>query len=191
MKTLQDIQAKPRFARGFSLVEILTVIAIILVLATIIIGALGAVKKTQAKKETSVRLARLKLGIETYASDNNGQYPIGDDALSGPVYEALSGDFTGNGISRGQEPEGEIYWPELLNLKSGLVRRVGGKLLVVDAYLNSFRYRSGVDLQGEPVPEARNPLEFDAWSVGADGLPNDPNVDSNLQSDETKDDIWK
>jgi len=176
-------------AKGFSLVELLTVITIIIILAGIVIGALTQVNKTRAKKETSVRLQRMKLGIENYASDNSGIYPIGDDVLSGPIYKALSGDFTGTGVTKGTDPEGQTYWPELLNVNSGVVAKVAGEFVIVDAFFNSFRYRSALDLQGEEVPEARN-TDFDVWSLGPDGKPADPTVDSNLKNEETKDDIW-
>jgi len=177
--------SKQRQARGFSLVELLTVITIIVILAGIVIGALTQVNKSRAKKETTVRLQTLKKNLEDYSSDNGGVYPIGDDVLSKPVYKALSGDFSG----RGDEPTGEIYWPQLLNSKSGLVKKEGGEFVIVDAFLNSFRYRSAKDELGKEVPEARN-TDFDAWSLGPDGLPTGRNVDSNLKNEETEDDIW-
>ncbi len=176
-------------ARGFSLVELMTVITIIVILASIVIAAVSAVNKTNARKETIVRLARMKNGIENYASDNSGIYPFSNDVLSREVYKALSGDFTGRGTTSESPPEGQTYWPELLNKNSGLVRKINGEFVIIDKYNNSFRYRSGTDLQGSSVPEARNE-DFDAWSLGPDGEPSGENIDSNLKSEETEDDIW-
>ena len=99
----------------------------------------------------------------------------------------MSGDFTGRGED---EPEGEIYWPELL--KEGgsvLVGKNNGLRVILDGYGQSFRYRSAIDQEGNAEPKAKNP-DFDIWSVGPDGLPSDLNIDSNLQSEETIDDIW-
>ncbi len=173
-------------AQGFTLVELLTVVTIIVILAGIVMGAVSSVKKVQAKKETKVRLATLHNKLEDYTSDNGGIYPVGDNVLSKPLYNALSGDFTGTG----EEPTGEVYWPELLNKKASLIKREGGEVVIIDAYLNSFRYRAELDINGEEVSEAKN-QGYDLWSLGPDGEPSDLNIDSKAQSDKTEDDIWK
>jgi prepilin-type N-terminal cleavage/methylation domain-containing protein len=173
-------------SRGFTIVELLTVILIIVILATLIMGALNKVQELKARKFTTVNRKNIELHLESYFTDN-GFVPVGENVLSTEIYKALSGDFTGRGED---EPEGEIYWPELL--KEGgsvLVGKNNGLRVILDGYGQSFRYRSAIDQEGNAEPKAKNP-DFDIWSVGPDGLPSDLNIDSNLQSEETIDDIW-
>lgn len=174
---------------GFTLVEVLTVVTIIVLLAGIVIGSLGAVRKMQAKKETSVRVSMMKKSVEDYASDNDGIYPLETDGTyARNTYKVLSGDLSGV-QDKAESNYGEIYWADLLNPKTGLTRRIGPSLVIVDAYQNPMRYRRGTDASGNEVEQARN-VDFDVWSTGPDGLPRDENVDSNLENEETVDDIW-
>ncbi|MGJ8695014.1 MAG: prepilin-type N-terminal cleavage/methylation domain-containing protein [Verrucomicrobiaceae bacterium] len=177
-------QTRP--SRGFSLVELLTVVVIIVILATLVIGAVNKIKKSQDEKFTRTNRQNIAMHLESYAADNNGIYPVGENVLSMPVYQALSGDFTGRLEG---EPEGEIYWPELLKEKSNLIGKYNGQRIIIDGFGESFRYRSAVDIEGNEDPMARN-ADFDIWSIGPDGLPSDLNVDSNLDNEETVDDIW-
>lgn len=172
--------------RGFSLVELLVVISIIAILATIAIVAATQVKGKQAEKLTRVRIKDASNRVEEYANDNNGLYPVGDDISSSIIYNALSGDFTG----QGDDPTGQVYWSELLQNDPNLVGTLSNEKVILDGFGQSLRYRSGRDEQGEIDPAARNDGSFDLWSIGKDGLPAGLNVDSNEETDETQDDIW-
>lgn len=169
------------------MVELLTVITIIVILASLVMGALNGARKLQAEKQTRVNLAAINMHLESYFSDNSF-YPVGTDASSKALYTALSGDFTGRGE---EDPEGEIYWPELLKTgKNALVGRLNGERIILDGYGDSYRYRSALDADGNDDPRAKN-ANFDIWSVGPDGKPTSIDVDSNLDNEETLDDIWK
>lgn len=179
-----------RLRRGFTLIELLTVITIIVVLAAIVIMATGKVSKLQAAKETSVRLASAKNHLESYASDNGDSYPIetGGTTFTYTLYKVLSGDLSGTGDQ--EQTFGEIYWPELLNQQSGLVRLLPQGFVIADGFNNSFHYRSGTDASGNQDQQARNP-DYDLWSTGRDGLPQGSNLDGNVQNQQTQDDIWE
>ena len=179
------LKTSRRFSKGFTLIELLAVVSIIVILATIVIGALNVVKKQNAAKQTRVTLKRVASDLELYYNDAQF-YPVGDDVFSEILYTSLSGDFTGRGEGA---PEGYTYWPELLIEKSPNVGQRNGKRIILDGYGQSIRYRSALDADGEEVQEAKN-ANFDLWSVGLDGEPADPNVDSKLKSEETNDDIW-
>lgn len=179
------IKSSRTLSRGFTLIELLAVVTIIVILATIVIGALSSVKKKQAASKTEVILKRTALELENYYNDNQF-YPVGEDVFSEILYNSLSGDYTGRGEG---EPEGTIYWRELLVEKSPDVGQRSGKRIILDGYGQSIRYRSSLDAEGNEVQSARN-SNFDLWSIGADGEPADPNVDSNLESEQTTDDIW-
>lgn len=58
-------------ARGFTLVELLTVIAIIGILATILIPAVGGVRKSAAMTKSSSNLRQIGLGYQGYSTGGN------------------------------------------------------------------------------------------------------------------------
>ncbi|MGC6464538.1 MAG: type II secretion system protein [Akkermansiaceae bacterium] len=171
---------------GFSLIELLVVISIIVILAGIGLATFNKVKKNQAIDLTKVRLKYATLKLEEYANENNGLYPVGDDASSSILYNALSGDYTG----QGEPPTGPTYWKELLDDDPSLVGVSSGKRVIFDGFLQSLRYRAARDENGDLVPNVKNDGSFDIWSVGPDGEPSDFNVDGTAESEFTKDDIW-
>lgn len=142
-------------------------------------------KKKQDAKQTRVLLGDASQKLQSYRTDN-GFFPVGKDVFSEILYTSLSGDFTGRGEG---DPEGEIYWRELLVDGSPNVGQRGGKRIILDAYGQSIRYRSALDEEGNIVEEAKN-AEFDLWSVGLDGEPSGANVSSKLKNEQTEDDIW-
>lgn len=78
--------------RGFTLIEILVVVSIIVILIAILLPALSGVRKQAQATNTQAELNSLKAAIEIYATAFNGAYP-------GPVREdvvANSTDFNAN-----------------------------------------------------------------------------------------------
>ncbi len=172
---------------GFSLIELLVVVAIIVILAGIVIGALTKVNKNKDAAQTKVTLKNIRLKLEEYASDNNGIYPVGEDSSSAAVFRALSGDPTG----RGGPPTYDVYWSELNNNKNpALLGTVQGKKVILDGFGNTIRYRAALDANGELVQDVKNDADFDLWSTGPDGEPSDLNTPGTLENEQTKDDIW-
>ena len=177
-----------RATRGFSLIELLAVVSIIVVLAGIVIGALLQSRKGQDKKKTRVTINRASLELERYFNDNQ-YYPVSEDVFSEVLYTSLSGDYTGRGEG---EPEGFVYWKELLvkDLKDNPdVGQRNGRRIIMDAYGQSLRYRCALDSEGNPDAAAKN-ADFDLWSIGPDGEPSGDNIESTLQNEQTLDDIW-
>ncbi|MBT8045192.1 MAG: type II secretion system GspH family protein, partial [Verrucomicrobiae bacterium] len=64
-------------APGFTLIELMVVIAIILVLSTIVIGGLGWYKRKAAVGKTEVLVASIDRALEDYKLDN-GFLPEGN-----------------------------------------------------------------------------------------------------------------
>jgi len=179
--------AARKHRQGFSLVELLVVIAIIVILAGIVIIAVKRVSEKQDVAQTKVTLKNISLKLNEYANDNNGIYPVGDDASSAAVFRVLSGDLTG----QGDAPTGDVYWSELNNERNpALVGTVQGKKVILDGFGNSIRYRAARDADGELVEDVKNDGDFDLWSTGPDGEPSDLNVSGNLINEQTEDDIW-
>ncbi len=175
-----------RQSRGFSLIELLVVVSIIVILAAIVIGALQKVKIAQNIKLTKTRLKNIALKLEVYANENQGVYPVGEDASSAILYNVLSGDFTG----QGQEPTGEVYWKELTRVDPNLVGESNNRKVIIDGFLQPYRYLSALDIDGREVENVKNDGSYDLWSVGPDGEPKDLNTNPNVENEQTKDDIW-
>ena len=93
---------------GFSLIELLVVVSIIVILAGITINVMSSVNRKRDASTTSKNILMVRTKLEAFYNEQ-GYYPVGQDATSACVYKALSGDPTGQGAN----PTGTIYWPEL------------------------------------------------------------------------------
>ncbi len=188
MKYISSNSPVRRVRPGFSLIELLVVVAIIVILAGITIGVMVRVNKKRDIDQTRTTLQMIRLKLEDYAAEHNGIYPVGQDATSAIVYKALSGDFTG----QGQNPTEPVYWPELNDDRNpALVGVLQGNRVILDGFGQSFRYRAALDQNGNPVQNVRNDGDFDLWSIGPDGEPSDINTSGNLDNEQTQDDIWQ
>ena len=181
MKTTQSPAAQRRGDRasGFTLVELLTVIAIIVLLVGITIGILGFATKKGALSKAEGQLALIVSGLQRYEKefgefpepvDNSGKGKGGAKAL----YQALSGDGDNHlvlaGAEGGSPSSGKVGSSEeplvegidpLAN-KHGLV---SNDLALVDPFGHYWRYRKHVE--GDPGDETRNKT-YDLWSIGDD-----------------------
>ncbi len=181
---------------GFTLIEILVVLSIIVILAAISITGFNMVQEKQNRKTTEVRIKLLETKLEEYKLDN-GTYPNsniagvgqtnGDEKSSQAIAVALSGRNL-----QGAYPDGndvykpKIYWSKLKPDNDQLVGdKKTVKMAVLDAYGQPLRYRvTEEDGDGNKTSESVNP-DFDLWSIGPDGETNKTNPDA----DENADDI--
>jgi prepilin-type N-terminal cleavage/methylation domain-containing protein len=179
---------------AFTLVELITVIAIIALLAGLVVAGTGFAKERQASEKAKVQIALLSKAIEEFKADM-GFYPGDldntpvDGNVSKELYQALfkdGYDYTNTSSpSSTWDKATRIYLPELdpRNNKLGWVTRTtsdtpGDNLDILDPWGSGYRYRKGSD--------AQNP-DFDVWSMGKDGKTNATNPDTTL--DENRDDI--
>jgi general secretion pathway protein G len=160
---------------GFTLVEVMVVIAIIVILAALVIGGTGFVKESQDKKKAQVQIALLSKAIEEYKLDM-GAYPgTADTDVNGDVseqlYQALFKD--GYDYTNPASPPApwtkatKIYLPELdprtskmkwVDVSTAVDPPIS--LKIKDPWGANYRYRIGTN--------AQNP-DFDLWSLGKDG----------------------
>ncbi|MFU8892621.1 MAG: type II secretion system protein GspG [Luteolibacter sp.] len=169
---------------GFTLVELIITISIMVLLAGLIVGGFAFVRDKQARSTAEIQIALLSRGIDEYKLDM-GTYPgmggtseFGGDATaangenSQVLYQALfyqGWDFVDQGRPNGWESHAatQIYLAELdpINNTQGWLNPVTGanplpNLRIIDPWGNPYRYRVGSN--------AMNP-DFDLWSVGKDG----------------------
>ncbi len=87
---------KPDQAGGFSLVELLVVIAVIGLLLSILVPAVGRARGQAGVIACKARLRQLGLGALMYAEDNNAHLAV-DPAMLGPSHEnGLTGAWIDN-----------------------------------------------------------------------------------------------
>ncbi len=164
-------------APAFTLIELMVVIAIILVLASMTIGGLGWYKRKAAVGKTTVLMSSIGQALEAYRLEN-GFLPqgTGDDDSTAQVYIALYGDGelvydpASDQVTVKTQPDGkpdsgatihlDMLNPELSGSRRN-VRSSAGKYIIIDAWARPFRYES----PGEMNPED----DFDLWSLGPDG----------------------
>ena len=82
--------------KGFTLVEIMIVIAIIALLASIAIPNFVSSRKSANDVTTKATLRTIQTALENYAVDNNGQYPAGTD-LSKLIPSYIRKDYCASG----------------------------------------------------------------------------------------------
>lgn len=177
-------------ARGFTLIELMTVIVIIVILMSVAVGGISFIKDRQNRSLALVQIHLLAKGIESYKLDV-GNYPGVDQntPLDGDVSEELYQALFLDGYNSHTSGDGsiEIYLPEL-DPRSGKQTWVEKTTApapptapqkIVDPWGNAYRYRKG--------DNAENP-DFDLWSLGKDGLTDtsDPSMQNKVNGDDIR-----
>ncbi len=176
---------------SFTLVELLTVMAIIAILAALVLSISGYAQKKGAMARADAEIHALEAACEGYKSDN-GIYPrgpgsqttIGSTNVSGSatdlldarvsgnpsnyaqasvyLYSQLSGDTNGNGIIESSEVSNKRYFEFKPTMLSGTVS------YIADPWGNSYGYSTAyqgwVDKGSTGAQKGYNPT-FDLWST--------------------------
>lgn len=171
---------------GFSMVELMVVVGIMVILAGLLIAALPGIQSKINRNKVESFLAELEGGLSKYQVDH-GIYPLnepsgGDRDKAGiqgaaVLYKHLSGDFDLNGEVDFDKNE-KVYVPKLdyfsnREAKEPRATAVGGEYMVIDSYSNPVRYLAQPpNLAPNRQRETRNPT-YDLWSI-TDADPEDP-----------------
>ena len=135
---------------AFTLLEILTAIAIIAVLASLTFGGMSYYDQKMKYSRTEVLIASIERALEDYKSDN-GSYPSGN---IGDLFNALYGDGT------------NVYLATLNPALKGKQRNVSesAPYLIVDAWGKVLRYRHNKNNMANPKQD------YDLISLGPNGV---------------------
>ena len=146
---------------GFTLIEMLVVITIIVILAGLSLGGFKYVQTKQANSQAEIQIKLLEKAIEEYKLDN-GEYPPQDAGTSGS--NSLFTLLYYEGVQEPPVGDAKIYLSQLDpdNNKQGWTQGSGAGVTLVDPWGNEYIYRTGSD------PDAVNP-DFDIVSYGKDG----------------------
>jgi general secretion pathway protein G len=133
---------------AFTLVELLTVIAIIAVLAALTVGGAKFALRKSAENRAKAEIHALEAALGDYKADN-GFYPLQSTypppaGSSTIIYNALVGG-------------GRKYF----NFKPDELQSVGAAKRIIDPFGHEYLYL---------CPGTHNPATFDLWSAGPDGL---------------------
>ncbi|MEM9079999.1 MAG: type II secretion system protein, partial [Verrucomicrobiota bacterium] len=154
MKTNKSF--RPLLREGFTMVEILTTVAIIMVLMGMSLGiGLWAQKNAQIEK-AKAEIALFENSLQQYEADN-GEYPDGNgsDRSSVELYQALYE----NGILN----DTRVYMDQLNPDTSDMFkRRIDDQGLILDPFKSKktpkpYFYIRGLDENGEQKQDAFNP----------------------------------
>lgn len=179
--------------RGFTLIEVMVVVMIVVVLMSLVVGAMQWVKISRMEQQSRVMTQRVVLALNEFYNDN-GFYPDGDgrEESTKDLYAALFGDKDGDGVPD-QDKKGKrstIYMEELDPYHQGsepLVMKHGNGYIMVDPWGTPFRYRIGFQQKDSRNREGtgKNP-DFDFWSAGKDGV---TDLKNNEKTGANEDDI--
>ncbi len=166
---------------GFSLIELLIVIALIALLAGMVMAASAAIQGKMLRNRAEAFLAEIQGGLDLYKIDH-GTYPINEaddreeSAKEGAeiLYKYLSGDFNVDGEFDLDDPKNKIY-VESLDFKSSQKQGkgtvgigLGGAYVAMDPFGGLIRYLCDPPnrvVGNKQEIRTLNPT-YDLWSLG-------------------------
>lgn len=160
--------SKPSQNRGFTLIEMLVTITIIVILAGLTVGSYKFVTTKQANEQAKIQISLLSNALEEYKLDK-GEYPA-DTAGTNALYRALYL----NGLNNPDTDKIYVAQLDPNTNKQGWTEGTGDNVKIIDPWDSEYIYRN---------PPTVNP-DFDLLSKGQDGATSD-----NLSDQKTKDDI--
>lgn len=167
-------------SKGFTLIEILTVVSIIIVLVGLTLGIAPQVLIRVRIQKATTQIKRFESALQEYEADF-GEFPPGDGSTRSSL--GLYTNLYENGILNDRK----VYMPELDPEQSDQFKKIkNGIILDPFKHKKPYFYLRGVDENGEENNAAFNP-DFDLWSLGPNGKGRSEggNVEENIDDDIT------
>jgi general secretion pathway protein G len=168
-------ERKKKAEAGFSLIELLTVLVIIMILVGIIVGAAKYAQQKAAISSTQSEIAAISTALESYHNDN-GAYPL--TGTNRPA-DTTQLTYTNAQVLYSALAGGPGYPKTYLTFKANQIRFVSAtQTNIVDSFGNVLSYYCYPG-----AADQTNSTTFDLWSYG----PNNKNDEG------TNDDItnWR
>lgn len=155
---------------GFTLIEVMVVIVIIMILAGIVVGAAKYAQMKGARSRAQAEIAMMETALENYKNDN-GIYPI---TPPGRPPDAGAPTYANSPVLYAA-----LTNKAYMTLKPNQIMTKGSVSYIVDPFGSPYSYYC----PQHPQPDQTNSVSFDLWSYG----PNNKNDEG------TNDDIanWK
>jgi prepilin-type N-terminal cleavage/methylation domain-containing protein len=176
MKRQFTVSARPR---GFTLIELMTTITIIAIMAGLLIAALKFARTTANRNKASAHIKAIELGLKGYKKDY-GYYPVPKpgggamvdvsgtqfsaggavclyQALSGDGDDAMEGGASGSTGKMKSAADANVYWDQL-DAESNpqrVVLKKNGIYLLVDPWGCPFQFHV------PPPPDPTHPNDFE------------------------------
>ena len=174
---------RPR--KGFTLIEMLIVVAVIAILAALLLPTIGAIRQSAKKKATRMLVEGIVAGMQRYYTDFD-EYPPssipkpgGVPTEDGSIYKYLCGD-QGQGLTKKVGSQTRHIDP-YITVPVENIRRSGTTVYITDSWGKDIQYanckaHTENAKAGNPnyVPqhtnETHNPNGVDVWSFGPDRI---------------------
>ncbi|MES2657436.1 MAG: type II secretion system protein GspG [Verrucomicrobiota bacterium] len=181
---------------AFTLIEMMAVITIIVILASLVVAGLGYVTERQARSKAQAQLALLGKALDDYKLDN-GSYPLTADSAEGDgqssvLFKALYLDSDDDGDLAPGDTDQKMYLPDLDPVTSKQGWTTGTATLttkITDPWGNEYRYRSSQNLAGTGTNTSTHNPDFDLWSVGKDAKTAGGTSPGNIKDPKNRDDL--
>ncbi|MBU4376862.1 MAG: type II secretion system protein GspG [Candidatus Omnitrophica bacterium] len=166
-----------KFTQAFSLIELLSVMVIILILAGLFVGVSGPASRSAKKRKAEVMVSALEVAIGMYKADTGSNPPTGTgspDPGSQTLYDHLTNE---DAYAQGGTSPISGWSGPYMKFRNEDIS--GGEIL--DPWGRPYNYSFGA-WTNNPYPSS-----FDLWSDGPDkingwGNPADPNGKDDIKN---------
>jgi prepilin-type N-terminal cleavage/methylation domain-containing protein len=180
---------------GFTLIELITVVSIIALLFSLVVGGFSYADRYSKRQKTEVTIKAVRSALENYSQEfggypdaknpsatiqiTNKSYVVGGAAC---LYQAMSGDGTDaiNGVNSAGIPnsDGELDLNEsknvmLKDMPKELWTKSGQMYFMIDGFGHPIRYVKAVPIApgaaaGSAQPRTINLSTYDIWALNED-----------------------